>query len=159
MSDLAGRRLIHVTTSDISLALLLGPQLEAFASQGMDVIGASAPGPFVDQLTRRGITHVPLRHATRSVSPGHDLLALFELEGLFRRLRPDIVHTHNPKPGLYGRRPPAPPACPESSTRCTACTQRRRIRGAARQWSTPWSGSPRRAPRWSWSRTPRTWPP
>ena len=54
MSDLAGRRLIHVTTSDISLALLLGPQLEAFAGQGMDVIGASAPGPFVDQLTRRG---------------------------------------------------------------------------------------------------------
>ena len=103
MSDLAGRRLIHVTTSDISLALLLGPQLEAFAGQGMDVIGASAPGPFVDQLTRRGITHVPLRHATRSVSPGHDLLALVELGVLFRRLRPDIVHTHNPKPGLYGR--------------------------------------------------------
>ncbi len=22
---------------------------------------------------------------------------------LFRRLEPDIVHTHNPKPGLYGR--------------------------------------------------------
>jgi glycosyltransferase involved in cell wall biosynthesis len=30
-------------------------------------------------------------------------LALGELWRLFRRLRPDIVHTHNPKPGLYGR--------------------------------------------------------
>jgi glycosyltransferase involved in cell wall biosynthesis len=103
MTDLDGRRLVHVTTTDMSLALLLGPQLRAFAAEGMDVIGMSAPGPFVSQLTEWGIRHVPLRHATRSVSLGHDLAALPELERLFRRLRPDIVHTHNPKPGLYGR--------------------------------------------------------
>ena len=30
-------------------------------------------------------------------------MALGELWRLFRRLRPDIVHTHNTKPGLYGR--------------------------------------------------------
>jgi len=30
-------------------------------------------------------------------------MALTELWRLFRRLKPDIVHTHNPKPGLYGR--------------------------------------------------------
>ena len=103
MSGLVGRRLVHVTSADISLALLLGPQLRAFVEEGMEVIGVSAPGPFVDQLTAIGVTHVPLRHATRSVSVGHDLAALYELERLFRRLRPDIVHTHNPKPGLYGR--------------------------------------------------------
>jgi glycosyltransferase involved in cell wall biosynthesis len=103
MTDLTGRRLIHVTTADISLALLLGPQLRAFAEAGMDVIGASAPGPFVDELTSWGIRHVPLRHATRSVSPADDIAAFPELLGVFRRLRPDIVHTHNPKPGLYGR--------------------------------------------------------
>ncbi len=103
MTSLDGRRLVHVTTTDISLALLLGPQLRAFAEAGMEVTTASAPGPFVDQLTAWGITHHPLRHATRSVSPGDDLLALPELVQLFRRLRPDIVHTHNPKPGLYGR--------------------------------------------------------
>jgi glycosyltransferase involved in cell wall biosynthesis len=103
MSTLDGRRLIHVTTSDMSLALLLGPQLRAFAGQGMEVIGASAPGPFVDELTSWGISHVPLRHVTRSMSPGQDLMALPELVKLFRRLRPDIVHTHNPKPGIYGR--------------------------------------------------------
>lgn len=103
MSDLAGRRLVHVTSADISLALLLGPQLRAFADAGMEVIGVSAPGPFVDQLTSWGITHVALDHATRSVAVGQDVLALVELERLFRRLRPDIVHTHNPKPGLYGR--------------------------------------------------------
>jgi glycosyltransferase involved in cell wall biosynthesis len=30
-------------------------------------------------------------------------MALHELWRLFRRLKPDIVHTHNPKPGVYGR--------------------------------------------------------
>ena len=50
MTDLAGRRLVHLTAADISLALLLGPQLRAFAAEGMEVIGVSAPGPFVGQL-------------------------------------------------------------------------------------------------------------
>jgi len=100
---LAGRRVIHVTTTDISLALLLGPQLRAFAAAGMEVVGVSAPGPWVAQLTADGIRHEPLRHATRAMAVGQDALALGELVRLFRRLRPDIVHTHNPKPGLYGR--------------------------------------------------------
>lgn len=103
MSSLTGRRVVHVTTSDISLALLLGPQLRAFADAGMEVIGASAPGPYVPELTALGIAHEPLRHATRALDVGQDILALGELVRLFRRLRPDIVHTHNPKPGLYGR--------------------------------------------------------
>jgi glycosyltransferase involved in cell wall biosynthesis len=103
MSTLAGKRLIHVTTVDMSLALLLGPQLRAFADAGMDVVGVSAPGPFVPQLEAWGIRHEPLRHATRSLAVGHDVMALGELWRLFRRLKPDIVHTHNPKPGLYGR--------------------------------------------------------
>lgn len=103
MNALTGRRVVHVTTTDMSLALLLGPQLRAFASAGMEVVGASAPGPYVDDLTAAGIAHEPLRHATRSVDVGQDVLAVGELVRLFRRLRPDIVHTHNPKPGLYGR--------------------------------------------------------
>jgi glycosyltransferase involved in cell wall biosynthesis len=95
--------LVHVTTTDISLALLLGPQLQAFAAAGYDVIGASAPGPYVGELEAAGITHVPLRHATRSMALHRDALALAELRSTFRRLQPDIVHTHNPKPGVYGR--------------------------------------------------------
>ncbi len=96
-------RLVHVTTTDISLALLLGPQLEAFAAAGYDVIGISAPGPFVARLEQAGIRHEPLRHATRSMAPHRDAAALFELFGMLRRLAPTIVHTHNPKPGIYGR--------------------------------------------------------
>src|SRR4029077_11405471 len=61
------------------------------------------PGPFVAGLTADGIVHHPLRHATRALAPGRALAAPAELFALFRRLRPDIVHTHNPKPGVYGR--------------------------------------------------------
>jgi glycosyltransferase involved in cell wall biosynthesis len=93
----------HVTTTDISLELLLGPQLEAFAAAGYDVVGVSAPGPHVEALAARGIRHVPLRHATRAIAHTQDAQAVAELVSVFRRLRPDIVHTHNPKPGVYGR--------------------------------------------------------
>ena len=103
MSRLVGKRLVHVTTVDMSLVLLLGPQLRAFAEAGMEVVGVSAPGPYVSQLESWGIRHEPLQHATRSTAVGQDVLALAELWRLFRRLEPDIVHTHNPKPGLYGR--------------------------------------------------------
>ena len=96
-------RLIHVTTADISLSLLLGPQLRAFSEAGYEVIGASAQGPFTEELESWGIEHRPLNHATRSMAPHKDAAAMGELYKLFRELRPEIVHTHNPKPGLYGR--------------------------------------------------------
>ena len=103
MTIIVGKRLFHVTTVDMSLVLLLGPQLRAFVDAGMEVIGVSAPGPYVPQLEAWGIRHEPLHHATRSRAVGQDMMALAELWRLFRRLKPDIVHTHNPKPGLYGR--------------------------------------------------------
>lgn len=95
--------LVHVTTADISLELLLGPQLSAYRSAGFDVIGVSAPGPFVDEVTARGVRHIALDNATRAMDPSSDARAMLELIRLFRDLRPTIVHTHNPKPGLYGR--------------------------------------------------------
>jgi glycosyltransferase involved in cell wall biosynthesis len=96
-------RVVHVTTTDMSLAWLLGPQLRAFADAGLDVVGVSAPGPYVAELEASGIRHVPLQHATRSMAPHRDVLAFLELRRVLRGLRPDIVHTHNPKPGWYGR--------------------------------------------------------
>jgi glycosyltransferase involved in cell wall biosynthesis len=95
--------LVHVTTTDMSLEWLLGPQLEAFAGSGFEVVGASGPGPFVEALRRRGVEHVALRHATRAMAPAQDARLFAELVALFRRRRPTIVHTHNPKPGWFGR--------------------------------------------------------
>jgi len=96
-------RLLHVTTTDMSLELLLGPQLRAFRDAGYEVHTASAAGPYVSNLEAGGIIHHTLRHATRSFAPAHDAAAAAELYRLFRHVRPQIVHTHNPKPGVYGR--------------------------------------------------------
>jgi glycosyltransferase involved in cell wall biosynthesis len=94
---------VHVTTADVTLERLLGAHLEAFAAAGFRVVGASAPGPYAERLAARGIEHIALEHATRAAAPVEDARALGELVACFRRLRPTIVHTHNPKPGLYGR--------------------------------------------------------
>jgi glycosyltransferase involved in cell wall biosynthesis len=96
-------KLIHVTTVDWSLFVLLAYQLERFADAGYEVIGASAPGEQVAGLERRGIRHAPIPALTRTWSPGRDARALAELRRLFRRERPAIVHTHNPKSGVLGR--------------------------------------------------------
>jgi glycosyltransferase involved in cell wall biosynthesis len=87
----------------MSLAWLLAPQLEAFVRAGYEVIGVSAPGPFAAGLAERGVTHVPWPHATRAMAPVDDLRSAVELYRILRHLRPDIVHTHNPKPGWFGR--------------------------------------------------------
>ena len=94
---------VHVTTTDMSLDWLLGPQLVAFQAAGYEVIGMSAAGEHVANLTAMGIEHVDVPAFTRSNNPLHDLRAFGQLVRLFRSLRPDIVHTHNPKPGILGR--------------------------------------------------------
>ena len=105
MIRVEGRRpkVLHVTTADSSLELLLRPQLEAFQAAGYDVVTASAPGPYVPSLEAAGIRHIPMDHATRSMDLREDVAALREMFQVFRREKPDIAHTHNPKPGWYGR--------------------------------------------------------
>jgi glycosyltransferase involved in cell wall biosynthesis len=94
---------IHLTTTDMSLDWLLGPQLCAFAEAGYEVVGMSAPGPHVANLEAMGIEHIAVPSFTRSTDPRQDLSAIRELVVLLRRYRPDILHTHNPKPGILGR--------------------------------------------------------
>ena len=95
--------MVHLTTVDLSLAYLLLPQLIAFREAGYDVVGVSAPGPHVAQLAAHGIDHVPLTRSTRAADLRADLATARQFARICRRLRPDIVHTHNPKPGVYGR--------------------------------------------------------
>ena len=95
--------LVHLTTTDMSLDWLLGPQLTAFADAGYDVIGMSAPGPHVERLEATGVRHVALDALTRSTKPTQDVAAFAQISRALRELRPDILHTHNPKPGILGR--------------------------------------------------------
>ncbi len=96
-------RVAHLTTVDMSLDLLLGPQLDAVVQAGGDAIGISAPGAFVPAIEKRGVRHVGLASSTRGMDLGADLRAIRELWRVLRRERPTVLHTHNPKPGVYGR--------------------------------------------------------
>ncbi|CAB4862609.1 unannotated protein [freshwater metagenome] len=87
----------------MSLDWLIGPQLRAFAAAGYEVIGMSAAGPHVANLASMGIAHVDVPAFTRSSNPLQDIRAFGQLVGLLRQVRPDILHTHNPKPGILGR--------------------------------------------------------
>jgi len=87
----------------MGLVLLLGHQLRAYAEAGYEVFGASAVGEYADELAAMDIPHIRLKHVTRSRAPLEDGRALGELHRVFVGLRPDVVHTHNPKPGVYGR--------------------------------------------------------
>ena len=96
-------RIAHLTTVDMSLALLLGTELAVDVEAGHEVFGISAPGPYVERVEALGVSHVPVRALTRSWAPASDLAAFRELLTTIRSLDLDVLHTHNPKTGVMGR--------------------------------------------------------
>ncbi len=96
-------RLVHLTTVDMSLALLLATELAVDVEAGFETVGISAPGPYVERVEAVGVAHVPLPSLTRRWRPVADARAFAELVAALRELRPDVLHTHNPKTGVLGR--------------------------------------------------------
>jgi glycosyltransferase involved in cell wall biosynthesis len=95
-------KLVHITTVDMSLRLLLFNQLQSLKAADYEVTGISADGPDVPIVEAAGIHHIAVP-MTRRFSPLADLLALWRLYWVMRRERFTIVHTHTPKPGLLGQ--------------------------------------------------------
>ena len=96
-------KVAHLTTVDLTLRFLLLGQLRRLRDEGFEVTGISAPGPWTAELEAEGIRHLPWPHATRSWDPRADARAFAELLAILRRERFDVLHTHNPKPGVLGR--------------------------------------------------------
>lgn len=93
-------KLIRITTAPISLNVLLPGQMRYMRENGFDVLMVSSDGPELKAvLEREGCRHqiVPM---TRKMSPLADLRCLWLLYRLFRKEKPDIVHSHTPKAGL-----------------------------------------------------------
>lgn len=53
--------------------------------------------------TERGIAPIIVPELGRELSPLRDVVTLFKLWRLMRRLKPDVVHTHTAKAGFVGR--------------------------------------------------------
>jgi glycosyltransferase involved in cell wall biosynthesis len=95
-------KLIRITTVPLSLKLLLAGQMNYTKAQGWDVIMVSADGREVAQVIKNeGVQHeiIPF---TRKITPFEDLKCIWLLIQLFKKEKPDIVHTHTPKAGLLG---------------------------------------------------------
>ena len=81
VAETAALRIAHLTTVDMSLALLLGTELEVDVEAGHEVFGISAPGPYVERVERLGVRHVPITERARVVGivSERDLFALQRL--------------------------------------------------------------------------------
>lgn len=93
---------MRITTVPISLDKLLEGQMRFMSDKGFDVCMVSDNGDNVAKLVKReGCPHyvVPM---TRTINPYKDLISLYKMIKLIRKIRPDIIHTHTPKAGIIG---------------------------------------------------------
>ncbi len=95
-------KIAHISTIDMALSLLLLNQLKSLQHSGYEVVGISAPGPYLPSLEAAGIRHIPIP-MKRQFTPLADLLVLKQLCQVMRREQFTIIHTHTPKAGLLGQ--------------------------------------------------------
>lgn len=95
-------KLIRITTAPLSLKYLLSNQMKYMKENGFEVIMVSSEGKeWPDLLANEGCEH-RIVHMTRKITPFQDLKSLWQLYKLFKKEKPDIVHSHTPKGGLLG---------------------------------------------------------
>ena len=96
------KKLIRITTVPMALRYLLPGQMHFMAKNGFDVLMISADGKEIrDIIKNEQCPHI-IVPMTRKITPFQDLSCLLQLIRIFRREKPDIVHTHTPKAGLLG---------------------------------------------------------
>lgn len=80
--------------------------LSAKISQKMPITVAVGNAPaeteLATQLQKADRALVTLHHLKRAISPYHDILAVFELHQLYKKINPAIVHLNSSKAGVIG---------------------------------------------------------
>lgn len=95
------KKLIRITTIPISLKILLGGQL-SFMSGYFQVVGVTSPGKEIKEVEDDEQIRVVPISMSRKITPFLDLISLWKMYWLFKKEKPDIVHTHTPKAGIIG---------------------------------------------------------
>lgn len=95
-------KLIRITTVPLSLKLLLAGQMKFMREKGMEVLMVSSDGREVAQVLKNEGCRLEVIPFTRKITPIQDMKCLWQLYQLFKREKPDIVHTHTPKAGILG---------------------------------------------------------
>ncbi len=81
--------------------------MKTINKQQFDTYLATGPGGRLDGKFKSDSAHVyfirALKHDVKFKYVFHDLVALFQMGAVLRKVRPDIVHTNAPKAGILGR--------------------------------------------------------
>ncbi|MDF2772946.1 MAG: capsule biosynthesis protein CapM [Geminicoccaceae bacterium] len=94
-------RLVHLTTIPASLGFLTG-QLAYMANRGFSVTAVSSPGKDLDTFAARERVPTYAVPMARRITPLQDVVAVWRIYRVLRRVRPHIVHAQTPKGGLLG---------------------------------------------------------
>ena len=95
-------KLIRVTTVSKSLRRLLKGQLNYMNCNGFNVIAIANPDEFMSEVEK--FENVPTYKVEmfRGINILQDVKSIWKLYKIFRKEKPDIVHTHTPKAGFVG---------------------------------------------------------
>lgn len=94
--------LLHVVPVPLTLAAFFAGQIEYMKKKGFEVAVISSPGPQLDFVERRDNINIYQVPMLRRISPLADIIALFRIFKIMRKLQPTIVHAHITKAGLLG---------------------------------------------------------
>lgn len=72
------------------------------AARGAEVVMVSPAGAYGERLEQAGFTWIPLRMNRRGLNPLEEVGVIREVYGIYRRVRPDLVHHFTIKPVVYG---------------------------------------------------------
>lgn len=93
-------KLIRITTAPLSLRSLLSNQMRYMKEKGFNVIMVSSDGKEWPDLLQNEDCEYRIVPMARKIAPLKDLQSLWRLYRLFKKEKPDIVHSHTPKAGL-----------------------------------------------------------
>ncbi len=92
------KKLLRAVTVSMSVGFF-EPMVEDLQRQGYDVVSVSSDGPELEGLRAKGVKTVVVE-MERRMAPLKDLKSLWNLIRVFRKEKPDIVHSMTPKAGM-----------------------------------------------------------
>ncbi|WP_462252934.1 glycosyltransferase family 4 protein [Ferruginibacter sp.] len=96
------KKLIRITTVPMALRYLLPGQMQFMQLNGFEVLMISADGAELNDVIKNEECRHIIVPMTRKITPLQDLKCLIQLIKIFKKEKPDIVHSHTPKAGLLG---------------------------------------------------------
>ena len=92
-------KIIRISTIPLSLNVLLKGQLR-FLSKYFEILGISSSGDMLNHVEEREGIRVHAVEMERGISPFKDFISLIRLYVIFKKEKPQIVHSITPKAGL-----------------------------------------------------------